>query len=128
MKFPKWLKIYGDIDFRGNCPLESAEQITAFNWLRANGFSTALHPRNEGKRTHSQTSRQKAEGMTAGASDVIIPSGQSFVCEIKRKDHTKSTWQSKQLDFLEQCHKDGAFVCVALGHQGLIEAVRQWKK
>jgi len=128
MKFPKWLNVYGDVSYRGACPLESAEQITVFNWLRANGYETALHPRNEGKRHHAQTSRQKSEGLTPGASDIIIPGAQTFICELKRQDHTKGSWQKNQLYFLERCQKDGAFVCVALGHKAAIEAVIKWKK
>ena len=128
MKFPEWLLVFGDPTYRNKkCPPESAEQITAFNWLRANGFNTAIHARNEGKRHHAQTTKQKAEGMTAGASDIIIPSKQTFVCELKRQDHTMSKWQPNQLDYLEQCHKDGAFVCVALGYKGVIKGVQFWK-
>lgn len=129
MKYPKWLNghIFGDTDYRGNCPPESAEQITAFNWLRENGYTTAIHPRNEGKRTHAQTNKQKAEGMTTGASDCIIPGSPTFVCEIKRKDHTKSTISAEQISYLEQCKKDGCFVCVALGYEALIQAVKTWK-
>ena len=128
MKFPEWLTIYGNLEYRNkNCPPESAEQITVFNWLRANGFTTAIHPRNEGKRTFGQVSRQKAEGMTPGASDIIIPGSPTFVCELKRADHTKCRRQTGQVEYLHQCQKDGAFVCVALGYAGLIEAVSKWK-
>lgn len=128
MKFPEWLVVFGDVNYRDKkCPPESAEQITVFNWLRANGYSTAIHPRNEGKRHHAQTRRQKAEGMTPGASDIIIPGKQTFICELKRADHTLCKWEPDQIDYLYQCHKDGAFVCVALGHKAVIEAVKQWK-
>ena len=126
MKFPKWLKVFGDASYRGPCPQESAEQITAFNQIRKE-FPHALHPRNEGKKTYGQVSRHKAEGQTKGASDIIIPASLAFVCELKRQDHTKSTWQPGQLEYLENCHKAGAFVCVALGYKGVLEAIEQWK-
>lgn len=126
MKFPKWLKIYGDLDWRGKCPTESAEQITLINWLRLNGYVTAIHPRNEGKRNYYQAAKHKAEGMTKGAADIIIPGRITFVCELKRRDHTQSRWEEDQQPYLEQCHKDGAFVCVALGHSSAIEAVKEW--
>jgi len=129
MKFNDSIPIYGDIKHRDKkCPPESAEQITLFGWLRLNGYTTAIHPRNEGKRSHQQTNRQKAEGMTAGASDVIIPGNPSFVCELKRKDHTLCKWEPDQINYLLQCKKDGCFVCVALGHQAAIEAIKEWKK
>ena len=28
MKFPNWLRVYGDKGFRGDCPREDIEQIT----------------------------------------------------------------------------------------------------
>ena len=129
MKLPTNIRSFGDLKYRNKkCPPESTEQITTFNWLRANGHITAVHPRNEGKRSYGQVNRQKAEGMTPGASDIIIPGNPAFVCELKRKDHTLSKWEPGQIDYLLQCQKDGAFVCVALGHEAAIEAVLEWKK
>jgi len=127
MKFPTWISVYGNLEYRGACPPESAEQITLFNIIRKE-YPHALHPRNEGKRTTQQVQRQKAEGMTAGAADIIIPSGLAFVCELKRQDHTKSVWQPKQLDFLKSCYDSGAFVCVALGYKSALEAIEEWKE
>lgn len=128
MKFPPWLRVYGDTSYRGDCPPESAEQMTFFNKIRKEYPDTwgriALHPRNEGKRTHGQVWRQKAEGMAAGASDIIIPLG--FACELKRVDHTKSSWQPGQLDYLEAVHDAGGFACVALGWEAAWEALHEW--
>lgn len=132
MKFPIFLKVYGDQDYRNKkCPPESAEQITFFNELRRiypEIGAIAIHPRNEGKRSIQQTQRQKAEGMTPGASDIIIPGGQTFVCEMKRQDHTLCKWEPEQIEYLEQCEKQGAFVCVALGYKAAIEALEEWMK
>ena len=132
MKYPKWLNVYGDTEYRNKkCPPESAEQITFFNVLRREYpdlGSVAIHPRNEGRRSVQQTQRQKAEGMTPGASDIIIPGGQTFVCEMKRQDHTLCKWEPEQLAYLEQCQKNGAFVCVALGYKAALEALKQWMK
>lgn len=131
MKIPEWLPVYGDIDYRNkNCPTETAEQITFFNVLRREYPDTygriALHIRNEGKRTIQQTMRHKAEGMQSGASDIIIPGCPAFVCELKRVDHTMSRWQDGQIEYLEACKDNGAFVCVALGHQAALEALNIW--
>lgn len=130
MRFPDWLTVYGDTTYRGNCPPESAEQITFFSWLRVQYPHTwglvALHPRNEGKRRHQQTARYKAEGMTPGAADIIIPGRPTFVCEMKRRDHTKSSWQPAQITYLEQCQERGAFVCVALGWEAAKGAMDDW--
>jgi hypothetical protein len=131
MKFPDWLPVYGDTDYRNKkCPVESAEQITFFNTLRREYQDSygliAIHPRNEGKRTFSQVARQKAEGMTPGASDIIIPGNPSFVCELKRLDHTLCGWEDGQVEYLEAAMKNGSFVCVALGHKAALEALQVW--
>jgi hypothetical protein len=130
MKFPPWLKVYGDINFRGVCPKENAEQVTFFARLRRHHADTwgrlALHPRNEGQRSWSQTAWQKAEGMTPGASDIIVPGAPSFVCEMKRKDHTKCSWEEGQAEYLKAAQDAGAFVCVALGCDAAWEAFHDW--
>jgi hypothetical protein len=133
MKFPDWLLVFGDTSFRGDCPKESAEQITFFTQLRKEYPHTlgilALHPKNEEKRSgkqFNQLARDKAMGLSPGASDVIIPLG--FACEMKRMDHTKCSWQPGQLDYLEAVHNAGGFACVALGWQAAMEAVKAWEK
>ena len=127
--------VYGDASFRGNCPKESLEQITFFNWLRTEYPNTwgalALHPRNEQQLRggqHRGMIRQKAEGMTPGASDIVIPGAPAFVCELKRLDHTKSKWQEGQVEYLAAAQAAGCFVCVALGHKAAIEAFDAWQK
>lgn len=130
MNFPNWLDVYGDASYRGECPQEGAEQVTFFSRLRREYPDTlgkiALHPKNEAKRTHGQAMVQKAEGMASGASDIIIPGAPSFVCELKRRDHTKSTWQQDQLPYLAAAKEQGSFVCVALGCDAAWEALHQW--
>jgi hypothetical protein len=126
MKFPSWLKVYGDTSYRGECPSETIEAITFFAQLRREYPDTygliATHIRNEGKRSWEQVARQKAEGMTKGAPDIIIPTRRAFVCEMKRRDHTKSKWQPMQLEYLKSAHDAGAFVCVALGYDAAYSA------
>jgi hypothetical protein len=126
MKFPEWLKVYGDIKYRGKCPTENAEQVTFFNSLSDDIRRIAIHPRNEGKRTLQQAQRHKAEGMTPGAADIIILGSPSFVCELKRQDHTKSVWQPDQQQHLIIAQDNGAFVCVALGWVAAREAFEEW--
>lgn len=133
MKFPDWLQVYGNQGFRGACPKEEVEQITVFNWLRSEYPYTlgliALHPRNEAQLRagqHMAINRHKASGMTPGASDIIIPGAPSFVCELKRRDHTKSTWQPGQKEYLLAAKQAGSFVCIALGYEGAQEAIRAW--
>jgi hypothetical protein len=126
-------RVYGDTSFRGACPKEAAEQVTFFNRLRLEYPDTwgalALHPRNEQQLRggqHRALIRQKAEGMTPGSSDVIIPARVAFVCEIKRQDHTKSRWQPGQIEYLTAAQNAGAFACVALGWEGAWQALEDW--
>src|SRR5699024_3719183 len=128
MRFPNWISVFGNRDYRGDCPQELAEQITFFQWLRLQHpglHRIAVHPRNEGKRTYHQARMQRLEGaLNVGASDVIIPAAPAFVCEIKRRDHTKSRWQEGQQEYLKAAQDAGAFVCVALGADAAIDALQ----
>ena len=131
MKFESWLRVFGCTDFRGACPTESVELITFFNVLRLKYpplGRVAIHPRNEGVRAYAQTMRHKAEGMSVGAADIIIPGTSTFVCELKRKDHTKSKWEKGQQEYLQFAHNNGAYVCVALGYEQAIKSVIEWRK
>lgn len=127
MKFESWLPVYGDQTYRGDCPTETAEQVTLFARMRKRWPDTigrvAVHPRNEGKRTPGQVWHQKAEGMTTGAPDVIVPGAPALIVEMKRRDHMKSKWQPGQVEYLKAAHDMGAFVCVALGADAAIEAI-----
>lgn len=129
LSFPVW----GDVTYRGECPQEYVEQASFFSKLRREHPDSygkiALHPRNEGmkiKAQFSQVMKHSAEGMAVGASDVIIPSRVSFVCEIKRIDHTKSNWQPKQVPYLLAAQSAGAYACVALGAVAAWEAFEYW--
>lgn len=133
MIFPAWLRVYGFQSWRGDCPLEEAEQATFFNQLRLKHPDTwgrlALHPKNESKRRGAQfrqLARDKALGLSPGASDIIIPGAPAFVCEMKRRDHTKSSWQPWQLHYLAAAKDAGCFVCVALGWSAAMEAFGEW--
>jgi len=126
--------IFGDTSFRGKCPHEHVEQASFFSRLRREYSDSygliAIHPRNEGLKTGGQFStviKHSAEGMTPGASDIIIPACPSFVCELKRRDHTLSAWQDGQQEYLAAAQANGAFVCVALGAVGAWEAFEAWK-
>ena len=133
MKMHEDIKVFGNMDFRGDCALEDAELITFFNQLRIKYpklAKVAIHPDNEGLvfgTGFNNHTRQKAKGaIRNGAADIIIVGCPSFVCEMKRKDHTKSRWQDGQLDFLQTSQKIGAFVCVALGYEAALQAVDAW--
>lgn len=128
MKFPVWLNVEGDTSFRGKCKPEVIEQVEFFARLRdelPELAAIAVHPRNEGKRSGRQGRREKLEGMTPGAADIVIPCSPPIVIELKRRDHTQSRWQAGQLDYLEAAKAAGAVVCVALGAEAAMRFVRR---
>lgn len=130
MYLPSDIKIYGNTDYRGKCPKETLEQVTFFARLRREYPDTlgliAFHVRNEGKRTHLQAATEKSEGMTTGAADIIIPGAPTFVCELKRRDHTQSEISTAQVAFLRAAQARGSFVCVALGVDAAWEALHEY--
>lgn len=129
MKFPEWLNVVGDKNFRGNCPSEAAELMTFFNVVRTDFKNIpALHIRNEGKRSNIQSAIEKAQGMHPGAADIIIPGSPTLVIELKRQDHTKSKWQPYQLDFLRDSIMLGARVSVCLGHRAALQEFIEWHR
>lgn len=130
---PDSVPLYGDTAFRGKCPVESAEQITFFNWVRREYPETwgrlAFHPRNEGLKRNGQFSsvqKHAAEGMTPGAPDIIIPARVAFVCELKRRDMTQSDISGEQIEYLVAARGAGAFACVALGVDAARGAFAEW--
>lgn len=132
MTYPTFLRIYGDLSYRGPCPKENVEQVSIINKIRLE-YPTSygrlvVHVRNEGKRTHQQTIRHKAEGLTPGAPDVIIPVSIPFLCEVKRRNPTLSKVSYDQLDYLEAAYNEGAFVCLAFGAVAAWEAMQDWIK
>lgn len=130
---PAGVMLFGDQAWRGKCPAEAIEQVTFFTRLRREYPETlgvlALHPRNEQQLRGGQFGaliRHKAEGMTPGASDIVIPGRVTFVCEMKRRDHTQSKWQPGQQEYLAAAAVAGAFACIALGADAAAVAVREW--
>lgn len=132
MILPPDIPLYGDPTYRDQrCPKETLEQITFFNRLRRHYPSTygkiGLHIRNEGKREHhAQVVTEKAEGMVTGAADIVIPGSPTFICELKRRDHTLSTLSQDQVAYLRAAQQAGAFVCIALGCDAAWDGFQEW--
>jgi hypothetical protein len=126
MKFHPDIRVFGDVSYRNKkCHSESIEQITFFNYIRVRE-PLAFHCKNDGKKSYGQAARQKAQGLTKGVPDIIIPAKVPFLCELKRQDHTCSKWQDGQQEYLLLAQEKGCFVCVALGHQAAINAYNYW--
>lgn len=131
MKIPDFLRVYGDINYRGPCPVESADQVTVFGQIRKRHphlVNMVFHPRMEGERTKGQADWQKADGsIVKGMVDVIGIGHPMLVMEIKRKNHLLSVWQPGQIDVLQAAYKRGAFTCLALGFEAALQAIQDWE-
>lgn len=107
---------------------EGYEHLEAVEWVRQNHHEIAkilIHPENEGRRTHMQAATSKAKGMNKGASDIIIPAGIGFCCEIKRTDGGDGG-SKEQKAYLEAAAKLGAMCYIAHGKDAFIIAFNEW--
>lgn len=135
MNLPPTIPLYGDPAYRGKCPVEAVEQASAVNRIRQLYPDTfgalVFHPRNEQQLRggqHSAMIKHKAEGLTAGVSDLVIPGAPCLVVEIKRRNPRLSKISQEQIDYLETAQRMGAFVAVALGAVAAIEAFDIWRQ
>ena len=132
MKFPEWLEVVGDQSYRGDCPKEDAELITFFNQLRkrwpATWGSVATHVKNEGRKHFQQAAKDKAKGQVKGAPDIFIPYSPAVLIELKRKDHTGSSWIVGQQEYMKAAQDMGAHVYVALGAEAAIRIIEKYEQ
>lgn len=130
MRFPAFLRVYGDQSYRGQCNSEQTDQIDFMSWLACEYPSyrlLAVHPKGEGKRSWGQVDIAKKTGeINTGASDIIIPDRITFVMELKRANHLLSSWKAGQKEYLLAAHNAGCFVCVGLGVEGAKMALLDW--
>ena len=133
MRFFKGLRVYGDVNFRCDCPMEDAELKTFFSDMRSMHPQkdilkhVVFHVNNEGKLSHKQVAEIKAKGgLVKGVSDIVGVGSPMLIIEVKRQDHTKSSYEPGQENFLKMSHQAGAFTCVALGWEGIFQALDAW--
>lgn len=133
MIIPKQIPIYGDSEYRGECPIESAEQITFVNTIRREYPDTygltLVHNKNEGKRKgkqFDQLKKDKLMGFSTGSPDIQIPGSPSLCMELKRRDHTLCKISKEQVDYLLAAKEQGAFISVAFGYDGAMQAFNEW--
>lgn len=130
MKLNPAIPTYGNPEYRGKCPRETAEHVTCINWVKAQYPQTygklIFHPKLDGKKSYAQINKEKMEGVISGVPDIVVPGCPTGLFEIKRKDPTKSKWQKGQQPYLLTAQEQGAWVCVCLGHESFMEAFREW--
>ncbi len=123
------IRVYGDINYRGDCAKEDSELQTIVNQVRKRyPHILFTHIKNEGKRTKAQMDFDKSMGLLNGVSDLVFFGNPTLLIEVKRRDHTKSKWQPNQEQFLMAASSQGCFACVALGWEGAMQAVEDWIK
>ena len=121
------IPVYGDLKYRGIDASEANEQMTFVAEVRKTPQGAGLfHIKNEGKRTEKQIFYDKANGMTRGASDIIILGSPTFVCEIKRRHATKAKTDQDQIGFLLYAQSVGCFACFAMGYEAALKAFDEW--
>lgn len=116
---------------KGKCPTEIVEQRTFVNQVRL------LHPDTWGRllvhvpnedthRDRHKAAERYADGMSKGASDIIIPGCPAFVCEFKRANGVPSDIRADQMKYLQTAAATGSFACVAFGWEQAILAFNDW--
>ena len=127
MKINPLIKVYGDINYRGDCPKEDSSVQTVVNQVRKRYPNILFtHIKNEGKKTKAQSDFDKSMGLLAGVSDLVFFGNPTLFIEMKRHDITKSKWQPNQEQFLLSAQEQGCMVCVALGWEAAMQAVEDW--
>lgn len=143
------VELHGDVTYRGECNHEDADLASFFAWVR---YEYPLyrhfifHPENEmkvdGGKSYAYHAKSKAKGRLDGISDIIclpISKGApAFICELKRKNITKSLNSPKskqhflnQLLLLSSQKEAGNIAIVAFGLDAVkaafIEYVEKWE-
>ena len=130
MKTPTWLPKFGDLPKSTLNPAEDYVLSSLISRIRNDYPSSyglvAFHVKNESKRTTGQIRADKAKGLTKGVSDLIVIGNPTLCMEIKKDNSCR--FEYGQLEFLQQAQNQGAFVCLAIGHQGAKDAFEYWLK
>ena len=101
---------------------EHLEQVTFINWFRSEYPSTLIFAIPNGEyRAITTAVRLKAEGVTAGVTDLFIPSMKLFIEMKKVKGGTVS---KAQKEIIAQLIADGYDVIIAKGYKDAINQLK----
>lgn len=129
------IEIFGDANWRGDCPLEDADTITICNHIRqAHGGrfeKSVLHVMNEKHRKDKADFRQllaerKKGAIITGWSDVCVTGWPTLFMEVKRKDLSLSKLPQVEIDFLVANQNNDAWVFVVPGWEAGIACFENW--
>lgn len=105
---------------------EDQIQKAVFQHIRLRGVPglVAWHTPNGGKRKPIEASIFMSLGVRAGVSDIIaVHQGKVFALELKAPGGRAT---EKQLEFLADIERAGAFTCLAVGIDQAIAALEAW--
>ena len=134
LELPDEVMLFGDIDYRGECPAEDSDLISFVAWLKYNWpelENCIIHTPNEGDLPVQARMQQKKKGVLFRCPDVIVMTVPAYCMELKRRNPSKSLSSEEdrsrfreQVGVLVSMQKQGNFSCAALG---LDAAKESWK-
>ncbi|MNO56548.1 VRR-NUC domain protein [compost metagenome] len=113
------IRIY-DSGYRGDCRVETIEQIDCASWLQFNypeRWPLIWHTPNESKATASYMQKRQKMGVKSGVSDIIDFGLVRGAFELKRLDKSKCKVSKEQREFLQAVADSGGFAAVVYGFQ-----------
>lgn len=111
------IRIY-DSGYRGDCRVETIEQIDCAGWLEFNHpdrWSLIWHTPNEARATASYMQKRQKMGVKSGVSDIIDFGLVRGAFELKRLDKSKCSVSKEQRAFLQAVAESGGFAAICYG-------------
>jgi hypothetical protein len=113
------IRIY-DSNYRGECRVETIEQIDCASWLQYNypdRWQLIWHTPNETKATASYMQKRQKMGVKSGVSDIIDFGLVRGAFELKRLDKSKCKVSKDQREFLAAVDASGGFAAIVYGFE-----------
>jgi len=111
------IRIY-DSGYRGDCRVETIEQIDCAGWLEFNHperWPLIWHTPNEARATASYMQKRQKMGVKSGVSDIIDFGLVRGAFELKRLDKSKCSVSKEQRVFLQAVDDSGGFAAIVYG-------------
>lgn len=113
------IRIY-DSGYRGDCRVETIEQIDCASWLQYNHpdrWPLCFHVPNEIKASAQYMQKRQKMGVKAGVSDIIDFGLVRGAFELKRLDKSKCKVSKEQRAFLQAVADSGGFAAIVYGFE-----------
>lgn len=109
-----------DSHYRGECRLETYEQIDCMGWLEYNHpdrWPLCFHTPNEVKANAQYMQKRQKMGVKPGVADIIDFGAIRGAFELKRMDKSKCKVSVEQRAFLKSVDESGGFAAIVYGFQ-----------